>query len=94
MKKPKTGWAYYQTIEACTPEEAKSKVIAENSDIQNYKLAVYPKRWLYPLISAPVSLDTGLMYRNVWWPLRIAQRATRAGFDSLGSDLHTDTEPV
>jgi hypothetical protein len=44
MKKPKTGWAYYQTIEACTPEEAKSKVIAENSAIQNYKLAVYPKR--------------------------------------------------
>jgi len=43
-KKPKTGWAYYQTIEANTPEEAKYKVIAENSDIQNYKLAVYPKR--------------------------------------------------
>jgi hypothetical protein len=43
-KRPKTGWAYYQTIEACTPEEAKSKVTAENPDIQNYKLAVYPKR--------------------------------------------------
>jgi hypothetical protein len=43
-KRSKTGWAYYQTIEACTPEEAKSKVIAENSAIQNYKLAVYPKR--------------------------------------------------
>jgi hypothetical protein len=43
-KKPKTGWAYYCSIEACTPDEAKIKVIAGNIDLQKYKLAVYPKR--------------------------------------------------
>jgi hypothetical protein len=43
-KKPKTGWTYYRSIEARTPEEAKTKIIAEDADLQKYKLAVYPKR--------------------------------------------------
>lgn len=44
VKSSKTGWKYYQSVEARTAEEAKTKIMKENTDLQKCNLTAYPKR--------------------------------------------------